>query len=162
MVGVAGKPPCPPCLSRCLSPWEQGSVETHQVMIWMIAHLYQWCFQGQKNLHLINVFPSLFKGKKRQVIVAGGSLLRGAEGPLCWISPPLCKISCISWVSAENLTRKLSCLLQPLDYLAVSALCDNEAIKHSPKASKRDLIQNIKTDPSCSFSCDCERLMSIF
>lgn len=103
---------------------------------------------------------TIFKRKKRQVIVVGGSLLRGTEGPLCWISPLLCRISCLSWVWVKDQETFLPGTA--LGLLAVGALlCGNEAIKHSLKASKRDLIQNIETDPSCSFSCDCKNLISI-
>lgn len=82
--------------------------------------LYQWYFQGQKGLPHIK---TIFMRKKRQVMVVGGSLLRGTESPLCWISPPLCKISCLSWVWVKDITRKLSSLVRPLDYYLLLLFC---------------------------------------
>lgn len=96
-------------------------VETHQLMMGMMAHLTPLVFStSEKCTPNIKI---TFKRKKRQVIVVGGPLLRGAEG-LLWCFSHLCKISCISWVWVEDIIRKLSCLLQPLDCLAVSVpLC---------------------------------------
>jgi len=54
--------------------------------------------------------------KKRRVIVAGYSLLKGTEGPICREDPPHREFCCLPEAWMRDTTRKLPSLVQPSDY----------------------------------------------
>ena len=62
--------------------------------------------------------------KKRQVIVAGRSLLKGTEGPICRADPPHREVCCLPGAWVRDITRKIPSLIRPSDYclLPVTAL----------------------------------------
>lgn len=44
--------------------------------------------------------------KERRVVVTGGSLLRGTEGPICWPDPTRREVCCLPGVWVRDISRK--------------------------------------------------------
>ncbi|KAK4810710.1 LOW QUALITY PROTEIN: hypothetical protein QYF61_007684, partial [Mycteria americana] len=78
--------------------------------------------------------------KRRWVIVVGNSLLRGTEGPICWMDPPLREVCCLPGARVKDITRILPSLVRPSDYypLLLFHVGGDEAATRSPRAIKRD------------------------
>ncbi|KAK4808505.1 hypothetical protein QYF61_005822 [Mycteria americana] len=78
--------------------------------------------------------------KRRRVIVVGDSLLRGTEGPICRMDPPLREACCLPGAWVKDITRILPNLVQPSDYypLLLFHVGGDEAATQSPRAIKRD------------------------
>ena len=61
----------------------------------------------------INTTPTR---KRRWVIVVGDSLLRGTEGLICRMYPPLREVCCLPEARVKDVTRILPSLVRPSDY----------------------------------------------
>ncbi|KAK4830603.1 hypothetical protein QYF61_012029 [Mycteria americana] len=78
--------------------------------------------------------------KRRRVIVVGDSLLRGTEGPICWMDPPLREVCCLPGARVRDVTRILPSLVRPSDYypLLLFHVGGDDTATRSPRAIKRD------------------------
>ena len=78
--------------------------------------------------------------KERRVIVVGGSLLRGTEGPICRPDPTHREVCCLPGARVRDVTRKLPNLVRPSDYypLLIVQAGSDDVEKRSLKAIKQD------------------------
>ena len=81
-----------------------------------------------------------FVKKERRVIVMGGSLLKGTEGPICRLDPTRREVCCLPGAGVRDIARKVTYLVWPTDYypLLFFQAGNDEVARRSLRAIKRD------------------------